>query len=229
MDSEDVNSLTDTVEAQQIASICEDVYHTFIVEKKVPEHQQLLELTALADSNFPTHFKYGDGVKTVDKIYYDWSEVSGETNWKEVIFLEPLKFLSMTDNQSADYSLVADKSGGTNLNIGTDNHPTYYTSFDNDHIVMNSYKSTVDSTLQESKSRAYGLKYPTFTISDDFVPDLDDTLSTLYLNECKLMCVSLLKKEVPPKLEQTSRRLRAHTQGDRHKTKRGYRPDGFGR
>lgn len=229
MDSEDVNSISDSVEAMQVASFCQDVYDYFIIEKLVPEHKELTKLVALADNTTPTHMKYGDNIKEFDSVYYNHSEDAAKTDWREIHFVEPLEFLMRTDNQSSNYVLVADKNGGTNLSIGTDQHPTFYTSFDNEHIVMNSYKSTVDDTLQESKSRAYATKYPTFTISDDFTPDLDETLFPLYLNECKSTCMSLLKKEVPPKLEQQSRRLRAHTQGDRFKTKKGYRPHGFGR
>mgnify|MGYP000149502562 CR=1 FL=1 len=54
--------------------------------------------------------------------------------------------------------------------------PSFYTSFDDEHIVMDSYKSSVETTLQNSKTQAYGVVYPTFTISDTFTPDLDDTL-----------------------------------------------------
>jgi hypothetical protein len=42
MDSEDVNSISDTNEAEQIASVIEDTYYNIISARDIPEHQQLL-------------------------------------------------------------------------------------------------------------------------------------------------------------------------------------------
>ena len=56
MDSEDVNSISDTVEAQQIASVIQDTYFNLISAREIPEHKQMLQLTSLSDSQKPTHF-----------------------------------------------------------------------------------------------------------------------------------------------------------------------------
>ena len=50
MDSEDVNSLNDSIEAQQVASIVEDTYYNIIATRHIPEHQELIKLTALSRS-----------------------------------------------------------------------------------------------------------------------------------------------------------------------------------
>ncbi len=39
MDSEAVNSISDTVEAQQIASVVEDTYYNIVAARKIPEHK----------------------------------------------------------------------------------------------------------------------------------------------------------------------------------------------
>ena len=229
VNGEEVNSISDSKEAQDIASICEDVYHAFCAEKKIPEHQELTQLEALSDTDFPTHFKFGSRISELKKVFYDQSEVSGQTDWREVIYVSPLDFLLRTDNIVESKVLVSDKKGGTSLSIRNDQYPTFYTSFDNEHIVMNAYKATVDSTLQQSKSRAYSTKFPPFTIEDSFIPDLDDMLSVLFLAECKVNVSNTLEKEVPPKLEQEVRRLRGFSQGARDKVRKGYKPHGFGR
>ncbi|MBL4795793.1 MAG: hypothetical protein JKY50_00105 [Oleispira sp.] len=229
MDSEDINSLSDSVEAIQVANIIEDVYFGIIAARLVPEHKELLKLVALSDSNFPTHFEYGDRVKEVTSVYYNMSEVSGETEWREICWTEPEEFLRKTDGVTATSVLVADKNASTMLTIGTDQYPLFYTSFDEEHIVMNSYKSTIDSTLQESKSRAYGTKYPTFSITDAFVPDLPALMFPYFLAESKSMCLSILKNEQNPKVEQQARRLKNWIQNDLYKTKKDGRPAGYGR
>ena len=44
MDSEAVNSISDTVEAQQIASVIEDTFYNISSARDIPEHHQLLNL-----------------------------------------------------------------------------------------------------------------------------------------------------------------------------------------
>ena len=229
MDSEQVNSISDSVEAMQVASIIEDVYYTVVTARLIPEHQSLIQLTALADSAFPTHFLYGSATKRVCEVYYDISETAGETAWRPIKFYEPLDFLDATDGLSSDSELVLDKVAGTNLTIGNADYPTFYTSFDDDHIVMNSYKSTIESTLQSSKIRAYGTTIPSFTISDSFEPDLNELLFPYFLAESMSTCLVTLKGEANQKIEQQARRLKSYVQNDRYKTERSNVPKGYGR
>ena len=49
---------------------------------------------------------------------------------------------------------------------------------------------------------------PTFTIDDDFQPDLDDTMLPYLLAEAKSTCFSLFKSGSDPKIEQSARRLK---------------------
>ena len=107
--------------------------------------------------------------------------------------------------------------------------PRYYTSFDDDHIIMDAYDSSVESTLQTSKSRAYGTVYPTFSITDSFEPDLDDTMLPYLLAEAKSTCFSLFKSGSDPKVEQAARRLKSYVQNDMYKTKRANKRPNYGR
>ena len=229
MDSEDVNTLSDSIEAVQVANIIEDVYFDLIASREIPTHKGLIKLTGLSDNNFPTHFLYGTNVKEIETLSYDRSETVGETDYKEVCWVEPMEFLSKTDGQTTDTLLVADKVAGTTLTINTDSYPTIYTSFDGDHIVMNAYKSTVESTLQASKSRAYGTVYPTFSISDSFVPDLPEVMFPYFLAESKSTCMSVLKGENNPKVEQNARRQKNWVQKNKDRTKKDGTPNGYGR
>lgn len=228
MDSEDVTSISDTLEAMQIASIVEDVYYSHIASQDFPVHKELVKLTALADSNYPTHFEYPTDVKGVEKVYYNVSTTS-TPSYREIYFMEPLEFLSFTDNQAEDYVEVADKNGGTTLFISNDRMPTYYTSFDEKYIIFDSYLSTTESTLQQSKTRCYAQKLPTFSVTDSHIPDLEESHFPLLLAEVKSQAFSLFKSNVDPKIEQKARRLRAYLQNDKHKTTRGNRLNDYGR
>lgn len=229
MDSEAVNSISDSVEAQQIASVIEDVYYNIVAARNIPEHQQLLKMTSLSSSVRPTHFQYPTNTREIVSLAYN-TDTSGKVNFQEIYFVEPTDFLSrMPYNLSTDVLVVPDVNSSISLTIFKDRMPTYYTSFDDLHIVMNAYNATVESTLQESKTRAYGTVYPSFTIADDFVPDLDDTMMPYLLAEAKSTCFSLFKSGSDPKIEQAARRLKSFVQNDMYRTKRPNVRNHYGR
>ena len=225
MDSEDVNSLSDSVEAQQIASIVEDTFYNIVATRLIPEHQELLKLTAASDSDYPTHFHYPDRVKSITDVWYE----NKDGDYREVCWVEPLDFLNKTDGSQEDFVTVLDKNGGTKLRIITDQGPTFYTSFDDFWMVFNSYDNTVDTTLQQSKVRAYGTKIPTFTISDSFIPDIDDVMFPYLLNESKSVAMSILKGGSDPKIEQAARRQKSYIQNDLYRTERPNKWSNYGR
>lgn len=227
MDSEAVNSISDTVEAQQIASVVEDTYYNIIAAREIPEHKQLLEIIPLSDSTRPTHFHYPENTKEIEKLFYNVG-TSG-ANWSEVSFVEPLVFLERMDDNASGVVVTTDVAGGTPLYILNDRMPTYYTSFDDYHIVMNAYDASVDTTLQQSKTRAYGTVYPTFSQTDNFEPDLDDVMLPYLLAEAKSVCFSLFKSGSDPKVEQAARRLKSYTQNDMYRTKRENKRPHYGR
>ena len=152
MDSEDVNAISDTLEAQQVASVIEDTYYNIISARDIPEHQQLLKLTSLSDSTRPTHFTYPTNLKQIETLSYNIATTGSQ--YSEVKYVHPLDFLERMDDQSTSAVKIADKVGNTDIFIYNDTHPTYYTSFDDNHIVMNAYDSSIESTLQASKKRA---------------------------------------------------------------------------
>ena len=227
MDSEDVNSISDTVEAQQIASVIQDTYFNLISAREIPEHKQMLQLTSLSDSQKPTHFRYPNNTKEIEVLFYN-TATSGST-YTQVYFLEPIDFLNRVDETATNVLQVETVAGEVPVFVYTDRMPKYYTSFDDDNIIMDAYNSSIESTLQTSKSRAYGTIYPTFSITDDFEPDLDDTMLPYLLAEAKSTCFSLFKSGSDPKVEQAARRLKSYVQNDMYKTRRENKRPKYGR
>jgi hypothetical protein len=229
MDSEAVNSINDSVEAQQIASVIEDVYYNIVAARNIPEHQQLLKMTSLSSSVRPTHFQYPTNTREIVSLAYN-TDTQGKINFQEMYFVEPMDFLSrMPYNLSTGVLVVPDVNSNISLTVFSDRMPTYYTSFDDLHVVLNAYDASIDTTLQESKTRAYGTVYPTFTIADSFVPDLDDTMMPYLLAEAKSTCFSLYKSGSDPKIEQAARRLKSFVQNDMYRTKRPNVRNHYGR
>jgi hypothetical protein len=225
MDSESVNSLSDTIEAQQIASVVEDTYYNIIAAREIPEHNKLMTLTAMGDSAKPTHFKYPSNTKHVERVEYNVG-TAADKDFKVIPFVDPVVFL---DRMDEDALLVETYEGNLDLFVSTDQPPSYYTSFDDEYIIMDSYDSSVDGSLQASKIRAFGSTYPTFSQTDSFEPDLDNTLMPLLLAESKSACFSLFKGGSDPKVEQAARRLKSYVQNDQYKTKRANAKPSYGR
>tara|TARA_R110002153_G_scaffold79825_1_gene203435 strand:+ start:3339 stop:4070 length:732 start_codon:yes stop_codon:yes gene_type:complete len=212
MDSEDVNSISDSVEATQVASVVRDVYFNMVSTRMIPEHKQLTKLTSLSSSARPTHFKIPDSVKIIDSLHYNISTTGG-VSFRELKYLEPLLFLTL--NSEGDSSVVVyDVKGNTPIIIRNDGMPTYFTSFDDEHIIMDSFDSSYSQTLTEVNTQAYCQKIPDFTVSDDYTPDVDDVLFPYLIAESKSTCFSLFKSGVDQKIEQAARRQKSYVQND---------------
>lgn len=220
MDSAPVNSIGDSDEAMQIANVIQDTYFNIVSAREIPEHDRLVSLTALADNTRPTYFKYPDKLKAIRLFEYDGREVY----WKD-----PIKFLNDMPNAGDGVIEVLDPISNTKLYVRNDKAPRYYTSFDDEYIICDSYDSNVDNTLQSSKSRCWGSMLPVFSLTDSFIPDIDDILFPYLLAESKSVCFSLFKSGSDPKIEQAARRLKSYVQNDQYRTKRANNRTFYGR
>jgi len=225
MDSEPVNSISDSIEAEQIASVVENTYFNFVSSREIPEHRRLIKITALSDSTKPTHFKYVG--RQLYWIRYNIDENS-QTNYREIKYMDPGSFATRNLDTS-NVTTVYDVSASTNLLILNDRMPSFYTSFDDEHIVMDAFKSSVESTLQTTKTQAYGIITPTFSLSDTFEPDIDEDLIPYLLAEAKSACFSLFKSGSDPKVEQSARRLKSFVTTGLYRTKQENVRNNYGR
>jgi hypothetical protein len=230
MDSEAVNSISDSVEAQQVASVIEDTYYNIISNRDIPELKRIINLTSLSDSTRPTHFKYPDNVKQLEEIRYNIAP-SGSVTYSVVPYIDPLEFIARqsTDEDATAIIQVPDVDTSAVFLIRNDTMPTYYTSFDDEHIVFNAYDASVEAIMQASKTMAYGTVYPTFSMTDTFEPHLDDNMMPYLLAESKSVCFSLFKSGSDPKVEQAARRLKSYVQNDMFRTKQANKRPHYGR
>ena len=218
LDSDDVNTLSDSNEALQVASIIRSTYYESIAPRYVPSTERLLKITAASDSNFPTTFSYADNVRNVQKLWYNVGTVSAP-EMRELHYLRPEEFLKQIDPAGEDYVLVSDPYSGVPLKIRTDQHPHYYTSFDDVTVYCDSYDSTVDNTLVAAKIRAIGSVFPNFELEDDFEVELSPQYFPYLEAEARSMCFEVLKGGTTPKVDQAARRQKAYIQNDKDRTK----------
>lgn len=233
MDSEEINSISDSNEAEQIAKVIENSYYNLIATRIIPEHSQTLNLTSFSSLVRPTHFSFPTKVKNIEFLDYNCSKQTGGVKYERLTYLSPDEFFSLSDGRdslSSNVLQVSDLTSDSILLIRKDTMPSYYTSFDDENLVLDSYDQTVDSTLTSAKTRAYGIKYPNFdSFSDTFTPDVDDVMFPLLLAEAKSTAMSLFKAGSDPKIEQAARRQKVYVQNDKHKVNKGRPKNKYGR
>ena len=227
LDSDPVDSIEDTVESQQVAQIVETTYNNIIAGRDWPHLYKLFQLTATSGST-PTHMTLGNTVTDVKYIKYN-VRTSTDTRDKftHINFVEPQEFMLRTDardSSASNIDAVTDPSG-LQILVHNDRAPTFWTSFDNNYIVFDSYDSAVDATnLTAAKTQCYGKIEPTVTRTDSFYFDLPTDAFMFFLNEAKSVASFTLKQAPNPKAEQHSsiQRRRMAQEADRIRNRQQY-------
>lgn len=213
MDGDEVNSISDTVESEQVAKIIRTVYYDIVSPTDLPEHYGLFNLDP-TDSTTPVVMSLPSNVDYLEWLKYNSRESTDtEDKWKYIEFLEPKDFLEVTqkfDQSATTTDSINYTANGftTKLYYENDRAPKYWTSFDDREAVFDAYDSAVDTFLQSSKTQCYGKLLKTFSLTDSFVPDLDDQQFPLLLNEAKSLAWAELKQAAHQKAEKTARYYR---------------------
>lgn len=213
-DGDDVNSISDTVESLQVAEVVRETYFELFGNTEVPEFKVLTQLTGLGDTDKPTHMQIPSEIDKVLWIKYDY-QTDGNTDYRTIVYLSPTEFFDlMATRVGADNTVEVTDDSGAKFWIYNNVNPQYWTIFDDEYIVFDSYDSDLDSTLQTSKSVVFARKDYEFEMVDDFVPHLDSNLFPGFLAEAKSVCFLNQKQMPSPKEEQRSKRQRVRVQGD---------------
>lgn len=175
IDGDEVNSISDTEESDQVARIVKNTYNSIVSNSNWPHTRRAVALIPRSDNAFPTHMSAIDELKELISVRYNIVEFgSTRKNYRLLTYKDPDEFLNILnkrDNTKSNVDVIIDDSG-IELLILTDKAPEYYTSFDDRGVVFDSYDSAVDSSLQASKTQAQGFIIPSFSLTDSFVPDL---------------------------------------------------------
>lgn len=227
MSSDEVNSIGDSSEAQQVATIIKNKYFDIISRVDLPEHEQLVQLDPSIDETQPVLMYVPAGIANIDWIKYFNSNIlntatsdnhglnvnivpsTSTTNppppgYQYVTILPVRQFLDMVDGfnttesnvETFTFSDTSNKFPGTfSFNYKNDRQPCYCTILSNYYVIFDSFDNTQDSTLQSSKTQAWGLVIPSFDIVDNFIPDLAEEQFQLLLNEATALAFYELKQQ----------------------------------
>lgn len=204
MDSDEVNSIDDTTEAQQVAQVVKTCYFEMIGNRNWPHLKRLLQLTNVNDLNRPNYLKLPTNLKELVDVRYQ--KENGQ--YVSLKFREPEEFLTLISNRSLEWTNVQQvyDFGGSTLMVVNDKDPEYWTTFDDVHVVCDSFDRTLDDTLKASKTQCIAFIQPTWDRSDDFIPDLPVEAFPALLEEAKSTAFFNQKQMVNQKAEQKAGR-----------------------
>lgn len=218
LDSDEVNSISDTVEAMQVARIIRDCYNEIVSRLDPNEFINFFELLASGDTSKPTLMYLPATVDRLDFIRYNKA-----TNDSPSPNLVNLQSLSVPDFLDRIYRFDTSDTnvGAYTISIGTDSIdilyqndklPQYYTIFDDRTVVFDTFDISLENTLTKNRSMGYGIIMPTFSFVDTYVPDLDSNLFSLLMQESKAQAFVEIKQTENAKAERKARRQTVHAQ-----------------
>jgi len=232
LDSDEVNSITDTMEAMQVAQIVQSTYFEMMSQKDWPHLRSLGQLESLSDNTRKTALRIPETVSRLNLINYDKKRL-GDTRsrWSPLKYKEPEVFLRdanslNTDNTNVETTSIA---GGVTISIKNDRAPEYWTSFDDEVVIVDGFDSTVETTSQGINTQAYYFKTPSFTITDGFIPDLPTEAFPALMAEAKSVSALRINKEADQKAEQQATRQRRRMSNQAWVAKGGIRRANYGR
>ncbi len=201
MDSDEINSIDDTVEATQVAQLIKGVYFDIATDLGLPEHEGLFELIASGNTLQPCLMTLPSNVIRLNYVKYDNKEDADTyKDYKDVHFMEFQEFLDRQYSLRENTSDVGEQIFKNNITedfdmmYWTDRMPQFYTTTNDFQLLFDAYDSTIDSALAKSKTMCHGIIYPEFELQDAFVPDLDPTGFSYLINKAKTRAFLELKQ-----------------------------------
>lgn len=206
MDSDEIEAITDTVEAQQVVDILDQTYEE-LLDRRDWEYlkHRTRTLDAVAGGG-KTQLQIPSDVVHVELVRYHNFDTSRP---KDVLYKAPDEFLRLTQNrdstESSMESITVDD--GVSIVVQNDRVPNFWTSFDEDTIWFDAYDSSNEAALVGSNSTILAEIRPAFDATNGtFVADMPSRMFTLFFNEAKSLAWLEIKQEANPKAEQIARR-----------------------
>lgn len=212
INSDNVNSISDTVESDQVAKIVKNKYYSIITVLRPPEHEKVTQLQSVSDVTKPNCLDIPDSVSEMFWIKYNWASNSDPYDYRDVTLLPPEDFLNYIERRNSNISGFVEVTTDTSIvlqilnNIG----PHYWTTFDDSRVWFDSWNESNESTMESRNSLIKALSEPSFSMTDTFVPDLDSNLFPYLLAESKSQAFIDIKQMPNPKHEQEAKDQKFH-------------------
>lgn len=232
LDSDEVNSIDDTVESKQVARIVRSTYRNICANRNWANQRKLIQLDGFSNEAMPNYIKCPSDVKEIISIMYNCKKAEEERdNFVELIWKEPEEFLKLiySRDSTKDNIIKVKDFSGTSLLIRNDYQPTYYTSFDDVYIVTDSYDKNVDDTLQSSKTQCLAYVLKDLENTDDAIPDIPEEAFPALIESAKSTAFLTLKQMENAKAEAEAQRQQRWLSRKNWKVHGGIKYPNYGR
>lgn len=218
LDSDEVNSISDTVESLQVAEIIKETFYEQFNNIYIPEFESLFQLESANDTDRPNYLKIPSNVSKV--VWIKYRDLESGT-FRELEYVPPEEFLSTQLSFNPNHQNLTEitDTSGIKYSIENNRGPTRFTVFDDAYIAFDAFDSNNEAVVQSTNSIGYGVKTEEFKIDDDYVPPIDGNLFPLLLAESKATSFINLKQISSSKEEQRARRQRIRMQNDQFKSR----------
>jgi len=198
LDYEEVSTLGETPESDQVARIIRNEYSKLMDRLDWPHLKIVTELNGLGDTARPNFMEVPSTVAMITDIRYDVTKV-GDPNQiiSKIKFYEnPDDFLNKVYSRNTSDSNVVVYNTAEGIPIWTinDQPPTFCTTFDDNILIFDSFDNLTESTLQGSKSIVRALKGSAWVEDDNFTPDIPVNLFSTFVSKCKLVANEQLRQ-----------------------------------
>jgi hypothetical protein len=224
--SDEVNSVSDTTESLQVCEVIKQVYFNMLARSDLPMQEEFFQLDGSTDITQPVLMYRPTNVSKMEWIkYFDNSSPPDSIQYKYVTILPVRQFVDMVNSfnptmtDTETFTFTANGKSFT-FNYKINKQPQFCTVLQNFYVIFDSYDTAVDSTLQSSKTMCWGEVLPAWSLTDTFVPDIDDQQFPLLLNESKSLAFLELKQMTHAKAEQEAKRQWGTLQRDKSLTDR---------
>jgi hypothetical protein len=199
MNSDEVNSITDTVESQQVAEEIRTTFLELYNNHDMGTFEGLVNLTSPGDTSTPHYLNLPTNIQFIKWLKYrDFRNTSSDVTYKDLCYLEPEVFVQHIVEQvdpASNVSVQLLPTSPVTYPIANNRAPTYYTILEaNQTIVFDSFDATYESYLTGSNSLAWAVQYQTFSMEDDFTPPIPASEFPHLLAEAKAACFINLKE-----------------------------------
>lgn len=231
MDSDEVNTISDSAESLAVANIVKECYFEIIGQADLPESEGIYQLTPSSDNTLPVLMTLPETAIDIKRIYYNTSDDIDDPQFNQLYYVDFDEYLRRTTGLSSSTSNEVDtmEVEGFLFKHMNERYPSFYTTFNDRTILFDAFKSSVEDTLTASRTLCYGSLVPSFQMVDNHVPDLDPRQFQLLLQSAKAQAFVELKQVQNPKAEAKERSNKILAQ--RTKQAIGKKPNyrGYGR
>lgn len=221
LDLDVVNDISDSQDAVLVAREAEDTFYDLVNRNEWPERYDILKLESVGDINNPTALRLPSNMLKMESVRYNTTTLTK---------LTPEEFLDKVYTRNpSENDVVEAVYNGVALPIYNNQAPEYYTVFDNEHLILDSYESAVEATVQGSKTVAHGSTTPVFSQDGDFVIPVDSVTYPLYLSEVAAAASLSLNGTQAPEEERRRNRGMSRLRRSAYRTEEKSFKNNFGR